>query len=150
MAAYAEKYWRNYNPAYRSFNSYGGDCTNFVSQALKAGGWKDQPGKYDDYRAWWYDSKNQATSWVGANEWSWSALNSQRVKPLSNVYQMDVGDIMQMDFDDDGSKDHTMITTYRSRIGVPYLTYHSTNTYRKSVASIIASNPDAVYYAYRT
>ncbi|MFI9202223.1 amidase domain-containing protein [Streptomyces sp. NPDC053048] len=150
MAAYAEKYWRNYNPEYRKFNDAGGDCTNFISQALRAGGWKNAPGSASDYRTWWYDSKAQSTSWVGANEWSWFTLNAKRATNLSNVYKMDVGDIMQMDFDGDGSKDHSMITTYRSRAGIPYLTYHSTNTYRKSVASIIASNPDAVYYAYRT
>ncbi|MFI9237313.1 amidase domain-containing protein [Streptomyces sp. NPDC053079] len=150
MAAYAEKYWRNYNPQYRKFNADGGDCTNFISQALKAGGWKNASGSASDYRAWWYDSSTQSTSWVGANEWSWFTLNAKRATNLSNVYQMDIGDILQMDFDGDGSKDHSMITTYRSRAGVPYLTYHSTNTFRKSVASIIASNPDAVYYAYRT
>ncbi|MFC5723939.1 amidase domain-containing protein [Streptomyces gamaensis] len=150
MADYAEKYWRNYNPAYRKFNDAGGDCTNFISQALAAGGWKQEPGGAEDFRKWWYNSKGEATSWVGANEWSWYALSSKRVTSLSNVFQMDVGDIMQMDFDGDGSKDHSMMVTYRSRAGVPYLTYHSTNTYRKSVASIIASYPDAVYYAYRT
>ncbi|MFI0264137.1 amidase domain-containing protein [Streptomyces sp. NPDC017056] len=150
MAAYSEKYWRNYNPEYRKYNAAGGDCTNFLSQALKAGGWKAETGSAGDYRKWWYGATGQSDSWVGVNEWSWYALNSQRVTSLANVYQMDVGDVMQMDFDGDGSKDHSMMTTYRSRNGVPYLTYHSTNTYRKSVASIIASYPDAVYYAYRT
>ncbi|MCA6091212.1 amidase domain-containing protein [Streptomyces sp. SCA3-4] len=150
MAAYAEKYWRNYNPEYRKFNSAGGDCTNFISQALKAGGWKPEAGKSSDYTKWWYDSKGQSDSWVGANEWSWYAQNSKRVTSLSNVYQLEVGDILQMDFDRDGSKDHSMITTYRSRVGMPYLTYHSTNTFRKSMASIVASYPDANYYAYRT
>ncbi|MGW1073321.1 amidase domain-containing protein [Streptomyces sp. NPDC002537] len=150
MAAYAEKYWSNYNPAYRKFNDEGGDCTNFISQALKAGGWKAAPGPTEANHSWWYDSTNQSTSWVGANEWSWYAMQSQRVTSLDNVYDLGVGDILQMDFDGDGSKDHSMITTYRSRSGVPYLTYHSTNTFRKSVASIIASYPDAVYYAYRT
>ncbi|MFE5868414.1 amidase domain-containing protein [Streptomyces roseifaciens] len=151
MAAYAEKYWRNYNPAYRSYNSVGGDCTNFISQALKAGGWKDAAGTdTSDYRKWWYNKSSQSDSWVGANEWAWHTLSTKRATNLSNVYQMDVGDILQMDFDGDGSKDHSMMTTYRSRMGVPYLTYHSTNTYRKSVASIIASYPGAIYYAYRT
>ncbi len=150
MAAYTEKYWRNYNPEYRKFNADGGDCTNFLSQALKAGGWKPEGGATSDYRKWWYDAGGQSDSWLGVNEWSWYALNSKRVTSLSNVYQMDIGDVMQMDFDGDGSKDHSMMTTYRSSYGVPYLTYHSTNTYRKSVASIIASYPDAVYYAYRT
>ncbi|MEU1802912.1 amidase domain-containing protein [Streptomyces sp. NPDC019937] len=150
MAAYAEKYWSNYNPAYRKFNEAGGDCTNFISQALKAGGWKHAPGDGQDYRTWWYDTSTQATSWVGANEWSWFTLDAKRATNLGNVYDMGVGDVMQMDFDRDGSKDHTMMVTYRSSSGVPYMTYHSVNTYRKSLASIIASNPNSLYYAYRT
>ncbi|WKX71266.1 amidase domain-containing protein [Streptomyces sp. XD-27] len=150
MATYAEKYWRNYNPAYRKFNDDGGDCTNFVSQSLKAGGWKHDSGDYADYRNWWYSSSYQSTSWVGANEWSWFTLHHKRATNLSNAYQMEVGDILQMDFDKDGSKDHTMVTTYRSRTGMPYMTYHSVNTYRKSLASIVASNSDSAYYAYRT
>lgn len=57
--------------------------------------------------------------------------------------------MLQVDFDKDGSKDHTMIVTSRVN-GVPYLTYHSTNTYNRSVASVLASYPNAAYYAYRT
>ncbi|MFJ8159543.1 amidase domain-containing protein [Streptomyces sp. NPDC096136] len=150
MAQYAEKYWSNYNPAYRKFSGNGGDCTNFISQALKAGGWKPVPGTSSDYRNWWYDGAKQSDSWVGANEWAWFTLSNQRAANLANVYQLDVGDILQADFNRDGSKDHSMMVTYRSKAGMPYLTYHSTNTYRKSLASILASYPDAVYYAYRT
>lgn len=39
---------------------------------------------------------------------------------------------------------------YRSSSGVPYLTYPSTNTYRKSGASVAASNPNSISYAFRT
>ena len=63
---------------------------------------------------------------------------------------MDIGDVMQMDFDKDGSKDHSMITSYRSASGVPYVTYHDTDTYRRSVSSLLAAYPNAAYYAYRT
>lgn len=150
MAKYAEKYWRSYNPAYRKFSGNGGDCTNFISQALKAGGWKPVPGSTTDYRNWWYDGSRQSDSWVGANEWAWFTLSNQRAANLANVYQADVGDIVQVDFNKDGSKDHSMMVTYRSSAGMPYLTYHSTNTYRKSLASIIASYPNARYFAYRT
>jgi hypothetical protein len=152
MATYAEKYWSNYNTAYPNFNGQGagGDCTNFVSQALKAGGWKHVPGYVYDYTRWFGNADIQSHSFIGVNEWSWFALNSKRGTSLANVYQMDVGDVLQVDFDKDGSKDHTMIVTYRSPQGVPYLTYHSTNTFRRSVASIIASYPTAAYYAYRT
>lgn len=152
MAAYAEKHWRDYNPDYPSFDGQGagGDCTNFVSQALKAGGWKHVPGYVYDYTRWFGNATIQSHSFIGVNEWSWFALNSERATSLANVYQMDVGDVLQVDFDRDGSKDHTMIVTHRSSQGVPYLTYHSTNTHRRSVASVIASYPNAAYYAYRT
>ncbi len=152
MAAYAEKHWRDYNPDYPSFDGQGagGDCTNFVSQALKAGGWKHVPGYVYDYTRWFGNADIQSHSFIGVNEWSWFALNSERATSLANVYQLDVGDVLQVDFDRDGSKDHTMIVTYRSARGVPYLSYHSTNTHRRSVESIIASYPNAAYYAYRT
>ncbi|MFG2131650.1 amidase domain-containing protein [Streptomyces sp. NPDC048751] len=151
MAAYAEKYWNVYNQDYPDFNGHGagGDCTNFVSQSLKAGGWKHEPGYVYDYTKWFGNKDIQSDSFVGVNEWSWFAQNSKRTKPLANVYQLEVGDVLQMDFDRDGSKDHTMIVTYKSG-GVPYVTYHSNNTLRRSVASLVASYPTAYYYAYRT
>ncbi|PRH78039.1 hypothetical protein C6N75_17045 [Streptomyces solincola] len=151
MARYAETYWRNYNPAYPNFNGAGagGDCTNFVSQSLKAGGWKHVPGYVYDYTRWFGTADIQSHSFVGVNEWSWFAQNSKRTTSLANVYQMDVGDVLQVDFDKDGSKDHTMIVTSRQG-GVPYLTYHSTNTLRRSVTSIVSSYPNAAFYAYRT
>ncbi|MGA4847333.1 amidase domain-containing protein [Streptomyces sp. G5(2025)] len=150
MARYAEKYWYSYNPAYRTFNGSGGDCTNFVSQALHAGGWKPVPGSAYDYRNWWYDGASQSTSWIGVNEWAWFTLSNRRAPNLANAYQMDVGDVLQVDFDKNGSKDHTMMVTYRNGRGMPYLTYHSNDTYRRSLASVVASYPDARYFAYRT
>lgn len=150
MATYAETYWKNYNPAYRSFNSVGGDCTNYVSQSLKAGGWAPVTSSDEDYGTWNYGATTQTDTWVGVNELSWFTQTARRSTPLANVYQMDVGDVMQMDFDKDGSKDHSMITSYRSATGVPYVTYHDIDTYRRSVSSLIASYPNAAYYAYRT
>jgi hypothetical protein len=152
MVAYAQKYWNHYNPDYPDYNGEGagGDCTNFVSQVLKAGGWKHVPGYTSDYTKWFGNADIQSDSFVGVNEFSWFALSSKRVTPLANVYQADLGDVIQMDFNRDGSKDHTMVVTYRDRSGVPYVTYHSTNTYNRSVASLVASYPNAYYYAYRT
>lgn len=151
MATYTEQYWKNYNPAYRKYNSLGGDCTNYLSQGLLAGGWKQistvTPEEYD---TWYYASNGTADAWIGVNEWSWFTQTAKRTTPLANVYQMDIGDVLQVDFNRDGSKDHSMMTTYRSASGVPYLTYHDADTYRRSVASIIASYPGANYYAYRT
>ncbi|ANP54779.1 hypothetical protein J2Z21_001576 [Streptomyces griseochromogenes] len=152
MVAYATRYWNNYNPDYPDYNGQGagGDCTNFVSQTLKAGGWKHVPGYTNDFHKWFGNADIQSDSFVGVNEFSWFALSSKRVTGLANVYQLDIGDVLQMDFNRDGSKDHSMIVTYRSPQGVPYVTYHSTNTYNRSVASLVASYPGAAFYAYRT
>lgn len=151
MATYAEKHWRNYNPAYPNFNGHwaGGDCTSFVSQSLKAGGWKHAPGSITDYTKWFGNAEIQSHSFVGVNEWSWYAQNSKRTTSLAYVYQMDVGDVLQLDFNRDGSKDHTMFVSHRAQ-GMPYLTYHSVNTYRRSLASVIVSERNSYYYAYRT
>ncbi|MFF8727586.1 amidase domain-containing protein [Streptomyces sp. NPDC015171] len=152
MVAYAAKYWNKYNADYPDFNGQGagGDCTNFVSQSLKAGGWKHVPGYTTDFHKWFGNSEIQSDSFVGVNEFSWFALSSKRVTSLANVYQMDLGDVLQMDFNRDGSKDHSMIVTYRDNRGVPYVSYHSTNTYNRSVASLVASYSGAAFYAYRT
>ncbi|WP_406009196.1 amidase domain-containing protein [Streptomyces sp. NBC_00637] len=151
MATYAEKYWNVYNKDYPDYNGHGagGDCTNFVSQSLKAGGWKHVPGYVYDYTKWFGNADIQSDSFVGVNEWSWFAQNSKRTTALANVYQLEVGDVLQMDFDRDGSKDHTMIVTAKSG-GVPYVTYHSNNTLRRSVSSLVSSYPTAYFYAYRT
>ncbi|MEU1402320.1 amidase domain-containing protein, partial [Streptomyces sp. NPDC005728] len=103
-----------------------------------------------DFHKWFGNADIQSDSFVGVNEFSWFALSSKRVTSLANVYQLDQGDVLQMDFNKDGSKDHSMVVTYRSPQGVPYVTYHSTNTYNRSVASLVASYPTAAFYAYRT
>ncbi|MGW0823320.1 amidase domain-containing protein [Streptomyces sp. NPDC002845] len=149
MAKYAEKYWKNYNSAYRRFNGKGGDCTNFISQSLRAGGWKNKSGWYRNAKYWWYNSGNQTYSWTGVDHWATFAKKSGRTSILGNVYSMGIGDILQMDFNRAGGKDHSMIATYRAN-GQPYLTYHSSNTYRRSMDSIVKAYPKATYYAHRT
>lgn len=149
MATYAETYWKNYNPAYRSFNAVGGDCTNYLSQVLKAGGWTTVTSSTRSTAPGTTARPRRPTPGSAST----SGPGSPRppgVPPLANVYQMDIGDVMQMDFDKDGSKDHSMITSYRSSGGVPYLTYHDADTYRRSVSSLIASYPNSAFYAYRT
>ncbi|MFJ9536831.1 amidase domain-containing protein [Streptomyces sp. NPDC101225] len=150
MAAYAEKYWKNYNTAYRQYNADGGDCTNFLSQSLHAGGWKQVTHSTTDYGTWYSKKAADSDTWIGVNEWSWFTQTTKRTTALAYAYQMDVGDVLQIDFDKDGAKDHSMMTTYRSASGMPYMTYHSYDTYRRSLSSVIAANPNAAYYAYRS
>ena len=96
MATYLEKYWSNYNPAYRSFAGKGGDCTNFVSQALRAGGWADKSGWYKSSDNWWYNETNQTWSWVNVDYLGTFARSSGRCTMLDNVWKLRVGDFLQV------------------------------------------------------
>ncbi|WP_345439470.1 amidase domain-containing protein [Actinoallomurus vinaceus] len=60
-ANYADAFATTYNPSFAHFD---GDCNNFVSQALWAGGLKQTAHVSDDYH-WWYSSADSwALSWV--------------------------------------------------------------------------------------
>lgn len=54
---YIDTYWKDYNPAYPTFHHGGGDCTNFISQVLYAGGmpWADDknPANYRKSTNWY-------------------------------------------------------------------------------------------------
>ena len=51
-------YTSYYNSAYRNFNPDGGDCANYASQCIRAGGMPMDNGWY------YYSSSNYSTSWV--------------------------------------------------------------------------------------
>ena len=153
MAAYAERYWDNYNPEFRTFADTGGDCTNFISQAMRAGGWTMVYGYYLDDNSWWYNFfplVNQARAWINVQYWyAFAALRSHRTYILARPEDMLLADVLQMDFTNNGSKDHTMIVTWVA-FGDRYLTYHTTDTYRRSLSSLKTSFPNARWYPHRT
>lgn len=74
---YAKEYFYPYNSAYPDWSSYGGDCANFISQCLYAGGksMKGTPGTSTAAQNWsnWFstgsscDTKNVSSTWRGAN-----------------------------------------------------------------------------------
>lgn len=149
MAAYLEKYWKNYNKSYRDFSKNGGDCTNFVSQALKAGGWQHKSGYYKNSNYWWYNSTNQSYSWINVDYLGSFARSSGRCKMLDNVWKLRVGDFLQVKGKNSSSKDHSMMVSYFKN-GTPYFTYHSNNRYRRSMNQVLSDWPGGTFYAYRT
>ncbi|MEH1055995.1 amidase domain-containing protein [Micromonospora sp. CPCC 206171] len=149
MRDYAYRYWDNYNTSYRNFaaNGGGGDCTNFISQIMRYGGWTFDYGWYKYSWNWWYNSLNQTYTWAGAENWSQFA--PRRTNSLSNVWYMSLADVLQMDFNRDGIMDHTMLVTYRSSSNI-YLTYHSSDHKNRPLTDILSSYTSSWYYAYRT
>jgi len=100
---YADRYWKNYNPAYINFSKLGGDCTNYVSQCMRAG------GAPDDYsgpieQQWWYNLKTHryTPSWTGVNQlYRYLIYNPQggpKGIPIDDPNKIDLGDIIQYNF----------------------------------------------------
>ncbi|MER5357204.1 amidase domain-containing protein [Streptomyces sp. NPDC002785] len=153
MVAYAEKYWSNPKSEYRT---YGSDCTNFVSQAMKAGGWAvvgpTDAGQRSNNKKWFYTIYVDRTSytWAGAENWYWFAKkHSGRTKILARTSQLQLADVLQADWTRNGVIDHTMIVTKVSG-SEKYLTYHSKNTHNKKLSALLAQYPKAYWYAHRT
>ena len=124
------------NPAYAFLAS---DCTNFVSQALLAGGWTMAPSLAHDITVWWYAGKPTG-SWVEhyisgyASETWTSASQFYRFLNWTNrvcrCEQEDfrLGDIVQARDAEFGMLEHTMMVTsvrhWSQDVG---LSYHTNN-----------------------
>ncbi|WP_435283253.1 amidase domain-containing protein [Streptomyces koelreuteriae] len=153
MVSYANKYWKKANTDYRL---YGSDCTNFISQAMIAGGWKTTSGSITtrkDNRRWFYGSWEISTSytWAGAENWYWFAKkHSKRTKALDNVWKLLSSDVLQADWKRDGIIDHTMIVTKRGGNGEIYLTYHTPSKHNVKLSTLLKKYPKAAWYAHRT
>ena len=167
---YASRHWNNYNGSYRNFSGAGGDCTNFVSQALAHGWWREVTGYYDTNAAWWYRShgkspsckKNpsyldpdrwvclygQSLTWVNAHRFYWFMRNRPRGYSVSRISDLKLGDVLQVDFTRDGTVDHTMIVTKIGGNGERYLTYHTNNNLNKPFSDFYKAYPNANYYAW--
>ena len=79
---YAKEYALSPNPNFKYFDVYetlGGDCTNFVSQCLLAGG---IPMTYSTEHAWWYNNNSWSVPWAVAHSLYWTL----KVNNESNNY----------------------------------------------------------------
>lgn len=83
---------------YHSNNDGGGDCTNFVSQCLKAGG---APMDYNYSRPWWYDMKQDKASicWAVAHSLYWYLKTNKRINiikghEVQDTRELEIGDLI--------------------------------------------------------
>ncbi|RDI48030.1 amidase domain-containing protein [Falsibacillus pallidus] len=126
-AQYAEKWWNSYNPAYKKFEV---DCTNFISQCLRAGGapMRGYPGRG---KGWWMQNSNWSYSWAVANSLRWylsSSSSGLRAKKVGDPQELDIGDVICYDFQGDGRYDHNTIVTGKDANGMPLVNAHTYNS----------------------
>ncbi len=97
--SYAHQWAFARNPAYLNFQGIGGDCTNFVSQCLKAGG---APQNYTRDIGWYYTSAtNRAAAWTSVEHLHRFLLRRHTVGPKGTavpINQIQPGDIIQLAF----------------------------------------------------
>ena len=135
---YAKTYALSPNPGFRYFpltNDTSGDCANFISQCLLAGG---APLLYNPPRPWWYQKANSistkddtwSVSWAVANSLYWllktnQQFNSTGIKGLEvqDISMLELGDLMFFE-DNKGHIFHSAIIT-SFRYSQPLISHHS-------------------------
>ncbi|MFD1408726.1 amidase domain-containing protein [Kroppenstedtia eburnea] len=137
---YAYKWWNKRNNAEYGYYSRvnGGcaacwyDCTNFVSQVIKTGGIKEKVGRYDWYDYWFYNDKQPGLSWAVAHSFYKHMDEVRKPQKADYVSQLKAGDIISVDFEGDGSIDHSVVVT-KIKNGRIYATYHTSDNKDKDV-----------------
>ena len=99
--AYAHKWAFGRNPAYYNFEGIGGDCTNFASQCLHAGG---GVMNFTPTFGWYYvNASRRAPAWTGVVYlWNFLTRTGRSVGPtgkLCGLAELEPGDIIQLSFD---------------------------------------------------
>ena len=112
--AYAKKWAYGRNPEYYDFSAIGGDCTNFASQCIFAGA---GVMNYTPVFGWYYISVNdRSPSWTGVNELYRFLVGNREAGPQGvevPLFEIEDGDIVQLDFNGDGTFDHTPVVIKR-------------------------------------
>lgn len=152
--AYAKKHYNNYNPNYPDYSDMGGDCANFVSQALHAGGWEMTATTDPNNQQLWYSTKTWSSqTWRAAENLFHYMRDVEEKKPIRNVWAAKPGDVIQFKKKDKNRMQHTMIVVGRARIPgtywtEPLLAQHSSDQIYRRLSSIYRE--DRVFYATRT
>jgi hypothetical protein len=163
-AAYARKWAMSDNPAYGRIEP--NDCTNFVSQALLAGGWSMVGGSCSDRKdkdVWWFNPME--CRWVGGRPWAtevkasftwggaqnlyWFMKESGRGAEVSDPMDLEIGDVLQMDMGaghyNAGRIGHSMVVTGKSDTDL-LLSYHEDHHLDEPLSAIKSRYPSARWY----
>jgi hypothetical protein len=119
-----------YNPNYRVYTFAGGDCANFVSQALFAGGLTQGYG--------WHYQGEGSVAWVRSEDLIWHLLSSGRAEKLfvgsfreamtedgvlSPIKLLQIGDVIG--YEKKGEIVHVAMVTKKDKYGNPLITSHT-------------------------
>lgn len=107
--AYARKYAFSQNSRFGNFAGIGGNCTNFVSQSIYAGGCEMN---YTPTFGWYYISLDERSpSWTGVEFFYNFITSNAGVGPFGRVAtqdELEIGDVIQLGRNDEGFY-HTLL-----------------------------------------
>ncbi|RWZ55327.1 hypothetical protein EQV77_11835 [Halobacillus fulvus] len=124
---YAERWWNSYNPAYRHFDV---DCTNYISQCLKAGG-APMWGMPNRGKGWWYSGNSWSYSWAVAHALRWYLSGARKgltATEVSSADQLSPGDVICYDFQGNDRFDHNTMVVKKNSDGMPLVNAHTSNS----------------------
>lgn len=124
---YAEYWWNSYNPAYQKFDV---DCTNYISQCLRAGG-APMRGIPTRNKGWWYQGNNWSFSWAVAHSLRWYLSGSTeglQGEEVASAEDLNLGDVICYDFQGDGRWDHNTIVVAKDANNMPLVNAHTDNS----------------------
>jgi hypothetical protein len=107
---YANQWAMSRNPQYFDYSDLGGDCTNFISQCIHAGGGIMD---YTKDLGWYYSNANdKAPAWTSAH-YLYNFLTRSTAGPGPyakevDVSQIEAGDIVQLAFQDTSRFSHSL------------------------------------------
>ncbi|WP_404451603.1 amidase domain-containing protein [Virgibacillus necropolis] len=147
---YANRWWNSYNPAYRKFDV---DCTNYVSQCLRAGG-APMTGAPNRGNGWWYSASSWSFSWAVAHSLRWHLSGSTsglKGKEMEAATDLIPGDVICYDFEGDGKWNHNTIVVAMDGNGEPLVNAHTSNSRNRywSYEDSTAYTPNIVYKFFR-
>ena len=132
--AYARRWALDRNPLFFSFNGQGGDCTNFTSQCVFAGGCVMN---YTPVYGWYYISSNDRTpSWSGVEFFYDFITKNTGPGPFASVVEPDrivPGDLVQLQ-NDEGRFYHTVFVLERTEDGDFLIAAHSDDYYERRLS----------------
>ena len=127
---YAKKWWDSNNTAYKNFEL---NCTNFISQCLKAGK-APMRGYPNRSQGWWYANHNWSYSWTVAHALRWylgTSTRGLRAKEVTEPDKLIPGDVICYDFDGDGKWQHNTIVVEIDSDNMPLVNAHTISSRKR-------------------
>lgn len=119
---YARKWALSRNPAYYNFESIGGDCTNFISQCILAGG---AAMNFTRDTGWYYRSlHDRAAAWTSVQYFYRFMMHNHGVGPFGQEIPLRdaaPGDVIQLGA---GKYHHSLMVTALHH-GIPLVCAHT-------------------------